>query len=109
MQANRLAFRVIVFFCLHAAHSASLRPGETADILRGYSCARLCIRTDQSPAEWCVRFRQVIIRKEAKNSSAFLLGANFGFSFKSESTAESSGANEDELRKVAACAANARL
>jgi len=108
-RTSKVAIFVAMLATMSFARSKSLSDTEVAEIREGFRQSVACITTNRYPSEWCVRFRQLIFREEAKNTSAFLLGANFGFSFKSEPTAESSGANEDELRKVAACAANARL
>jgi hypothetical protein len=52
---------------------------------------------------------KALFRARHGESVAFFLGANFGFSFRSESTAEAMGASQDELRRVAECAALARV
>ena len=108
-RTNKVGIFLVTLATASVATSKSLSNMEVAEIREGFRQSVACISTNRHPSEWCVLFRQMVFRKEAKNTSAFLLGANFGFSFKSESTAESSGATEDELRKVAACAANARL
>ena len=108
-RTNKIAIFLATLATMSFARSESLSNGEMAEIREGFRQSVACISTNHPPSEWCVLFRHLIFRKEAKDTPAFLLGANFGFSFESELTAENSGANQDELRKVAACAANARL
>jgi hypothetical protein len=83
-------------------------PGNDADIVRGFYESAGCIRTDQSPSQWCFEF-ETFLKSRAHATAAFVLGASFGFSFRSESIAEAAGAFEPELRHLAAYAAMSRL
>ena len=82
------------------------RSDVAADMRRGYQASARCIQGGRRPAEWCRRFQ--LLRK-ASSSAPFLLGANFGFSFSAETSAEGIGATQDELRMVAMQAASSRV
>jgi hypothetical protein len=87
-----------------AGHEARYAP----DVLHGFNESAVCIRSNHKPSQWCAAFH-VLLRTRRHETLAFLLGANFGFSFKSESIAEAIGASESELRNIAGCATLARL
>lgn len=82
------------------------RSDVAADMRRGYQASARCIEGGRRPAEWCRRFQ--LLRK-ASSSEPFLLGANFGFSFSAETSAEGIGATQDKLRMVAMQAASSRV
>jgi hypothetical protein len=83
----------------------------TSEIQRGFSVSLKCIRGGVTASQWCRDFQKVVANemRMCPSGDAFLLGANFGFSFRSESTAEAIGTSDDELRHVAACATNSRV
>ena len=60
---------------------------------------------------WYLDFQRMLFENAqfARDSDGFLLGANFGFSFRVESTAEAVGASQDELRRLAMYATLTRL
>jgi hypothetical protein len=82
------------------------RSDVAADMRRGYQASARCIEGGRRPAEWCRRFQ--LLRKTS-SSESFLLGANFGFSFHAETSAEGIGATQDELRMVVTQAASSRV
>jgi hypothetical protein len=82
------------------------RSDIAADMRRGYQASARCLQGGPRPAEWCRRFQ--LLRK-ASSSAPFLLGANFGFSFRAETSAEGIAATQDELRTVAMQAASSRV
>ena len=82
------------------------RSDVAADMRRGYQASVRCIEGGRPATEWCRRFQ--LLRKPS-SSASFLLGANFGFSFNAETSAEGVGATQDELRMVAMQATSCRL
>jgi hypothetical protein len=82
------------------------RSDIAADIRRGYQASARCIQGGERPTEWCRSFQRL---RKGPSSDPFLLGANFGFSFRAETSAEGVGATQDELRMVAMQAASARV
>jgi hypothetical protein len=86
------------------AHEGTYGP----EIVRGFYESASFIRTDRPPSQWCSEFK-AFIKSHDDAKPAFVLGASFGFSFRSESIAEAAGASQVELRQVAAYAAVSRL
>src|SRR6266404_4048729 len=81
--------------------AADAREGAyDADIVRGFYESATFIRTDRPPSQWCSEF-EALLKSHEHSRPAFVLGASFGFSFRSESIAEAAGASEVELRHVA--------
>src|SRR5258708_7332734 len=81
---------------------------DDADIVRGFYESATCIRTDRPPSQWCSEF-EALLKSHDHSRPAFVLGASFGFSFRSEPIAEAAGASEVELRHVAAYATVSRV
>lgn len=113
MEAGRtILSKIAALTIVMAIAGAVARAGDSSsyatDIVRGFNESGRCISNTHKSSEWCVAFSD-LIRKHKTATSAFLLGANFGFSFKSESSAEGMATSETELRRVAECAALARL
>ena len=96
----------IAFADTLAERPALSRSDVAADMRRGYRASARCIQGGMRPTEWCRRFQ--LLRK-ASSSDPFLLGANFGFSFSAETSAEGLGATQDELRMVAMQATSCRV
>src|SRR5205085_2661868 len=102
----RLALLVSV---LAAPCSFGERGESTDDLRRGYVAGVQCVESSNVPSHWCVTFRDLISSQTKMDNPDFLLGAYFGFSFKSEESAERLGASEGELTRVSGCALTARV
>lgn len=87
-------------------------PPAVADaIRRGFYASGKCIHGGAPPLQWYLNFQRMLFENAQfrSDSVGFLLGANFGFSFRVESNAEAVGASQDELRRLAMYAALTRL
>jgi hypothetical protein len=89
--------------------AANSESSDNIEIQRGFAKSVLCIKSGEIPSQWCGAFHNLIRVSTTRSTAAFLLGANFGFSFASESAAERVGADQNELLRVAKCAATARV
>jgi hypothetical protein len=113
--AAPIAFLLITLagrFSASASEASHLAASDVAsEIKRGFQISGLCIRGSERPLHWYANFRKMLgdDRKHRDDSPGFLLGANFGFSFRAEASAEQAGARQDELQRLAAYALVTRL
>ncbi len=107
VRKNKTIF-IVGSICFGVLVAEAHEPIYDADIVRGFYESARCIRTDQPPSRWCLEFEK-FLKSRAHATPAFVLGASFGFSFRSESIAEATGASEAELRRVAASATVSRV
>jgi hypothetical protein len=111
--AMRRKFAISALLCLIVLSSAfALPPAHIAnEIQRGFTASGKCFRGGVLPSQWRVDFQRLLYAnaRVQRDTDGFLLGANFGFSFRVESLGEGIGAQQDELRQLAVWAAMARL
>jgi hypothetical protein len=88
------------------------RPWSSREIIRGFNAATFATRDQSRIWEWNSKLRYALDvgAKNHTNSSCFLLGAKFGFSFRAAELDQNSVAASDyDLRAVAIQGALARL
>lgn len=94
---------------LNASTASEPDSGLLVDIQRGFYESARCITGDVAPLQWYVCFQNLIDEEVQPIAPGFLIGANFGFSYRAETTAEAMAANDATLLQIAEHALVARL
>jgi hypothetical protein len=109
---HTLTNKVVLLLALIALNaSAAFRAdsGLLLEIQRGFHESAKCITGGVDPLQWYVCFQNLIDEEVQPTSPGFLIGANFGFSYRAETTAEAVGASDATLLQIAEHALVARL
>jgi hypothetical protein len=105
---NKVLF-LTALIVLNATASSEPDSGLLVDVQRGFYESAKCITGAVDPLQWYVCFQNLIDEEVQPIAPGFLIGANFGFSYRAETTAEAIGANDATLLQIAEYALVARL
>lgn len=100
---------LLALIVLNASAASQADSGLLFEIQRGFHESAKCIAGGVDPLQWYVCFQNLIDEQVQPTSPGFLIGANFGFSYRAETTAEAIGATDVTLLQIAEHALVARL
>ena len=105
---NKVLF-LTALIVLNATAASEPGSGLLVDVQRGFYESAKCITGGVDPLQWYVCFQNLVDEEVHPVALGFLIGANFGFSYRAEATAEAIGANDATLLQIAEHALVARL